>query len=120
MKMLSEAISYFWNFDRSDLILLMTFLAIVWYSWETRQLRKWQKKQAQLTLLSLHTQRQVASAEHHGRNFLPSGEDYARTVREIMEQGKFDPKLLFTPAFRDPITVGAKLWALLVRLRNRE
>lgn len=34
----------------SDWILFITFLAILWYSWETRKLRKLQQKQVLLSV----------------------------------------------------------------------
>ena len=35
------------------IVLCLTFFAIVWYSWETRELRKWQKRQAQLSVIHM-------------------------------------------------------------------
>ena len=99
----------FVNLNASDKILFVTFLAILWYSWETRQLRKWQIKQVQLTLLDLHLSRQIADEDHHSRRFFPFGEDYVRNLREIMELGKFDAKTLFSSSFHYPLTRRAKV-----------
>ena len=110
---------FFKKLNAGDWILLITFLAIVWYSVEPHLLRKWQKRQAQLTLLTMHLQRQIASQEYHGHRFFPFGEDYVKAIRGIMELGKFDARTLFSPAFHYPIKKREKIWVFIRGLRDR-
>jgi hypothetical protein len=41
------------------IVLLLTLGAIVWYSWEIRELRKWQKRQAQLSVIHMEMNRVI-------------------------------------------------------------
>lgn len=87
----------------ADYIQIAIFFALLWYSWETHQLREWQKKQAQLTLLGLDMQRVKNHSENRG-NPTPYGEAFPMIIRKIYEQGKFNPKVLYSPAFHQPLT----------------
>lgn len=41
-------------------ILFFTLIAILWYSWETRELRKWQRRQAQLSVIHMEMNRVIS------------------------------------------------------------
>ena len=91
------------NLTIADGIQIFIFVILFWYSWETRQLRKWQKKQAQLTILSLDMQRVKSSSENHF-NPTPYGEKFPLIIRKIYELGEFDPKVLYSRAFHQPLS----------------
>ena len=92
----------------SDWILLFTFFAIVWYSWETRQLRKWQQKQVQLSIVDLDMQRVRSNAEGRG-NPTPYGEAFPIIMRKIYDSGNFDPKVLYSPTYHQPLTLTGRI-----------
>lgn len=92
----------------ADYIQIAIFIALVWYSIETHLLRKWQKKQAQITLLSLDMQRVKNGAETRS-NPTPYGKPFPIIVREIYELGKFDSKTLYSRAFHYPISLKQKI-----------
>lgn len=97
--------------NTADYIQIAIFIALVWYSIETHLLRMWQKKQAQITLLSLDMQRVKNGAETCS-NPTPYGKPFPTIVREIYELGKFDPKILYSQAFHQPISLKQRtiLW----------
>jgi len=91
----------------ADYIQISIFITLFWYSWETRQLRKWQKKQAQLTILGLDMQRVKTHSE--GRiNPAPYGEKFPIIIRKIYELGEFDPKIMYSPMFHQPLNIYQK------------
>lgn len=96
------------NLSVADYIQISIFVVLFWYSWETRQLRKWQKRQAQLTILDLDMQR-VRHSSVSGGNPTPYGEKFPIIIRKIYELGKFDPKVLYSPAFHNPLSFSQKV-----------
>lgn len=99
------------NLSVGDYIQFAILIALLWYSRETYLLRKWQKKQVQLTLLNLDMQRVKNQADLQG-NPTPYGKDFPIIMREIYELGKFDLKILYSRAFHRPISTRQKfiLW----------
>jgi len=95
------------NFTIGDCIQIFILVALVWYSIETRQLRKWQKRQAQLTILELDMKR-VETVATQRFNPAPYGEDFPMIIRKIYELGKFNPKTLYSRGFHKPLTFFAK------------
>lgn len=93
-----------------DFIQLAILVGLIWYSIETHFLRKWQKKQLQLAILSLDMQRIRDSIELPG-NTTPYGEKFPIIIRKIYELGKFDLKFLYCEGFRGPISVSQKIMA---------
>lgn len=106
--MIDTVINFFKAFNRSDWILFVTLVAIIWYSWETHFLRKWQKKQAQATLVNLVMQ---ASINHEKLGNLHTL--YPKPIREIYELGKLDLRDFFSD--KRPLTVIDKLKAKFKR-----
>jgi len=102
MSVLQLVKNWFDQLKPSDWILLLTFLAIVWYSIETHFLRKWQKKQAQAALVNLVMQ---ASINHDKLGNLHSL--YPKPLRKIYELGKLDLRDFF--ADKQPLTFIDKL-----------
>lgn len=89
--MIGNVFNFFKAFSGSDWILSASLVVIIWYSWETHLLRKWQKKQAQATLVNLVMQ---ASINHDKLGNLHSL--YPRPIREIYELGKLDLRDFFS------------------------
>lgn len=106
------------NFSVPDFIQICIFIALLWYSWETSQLRKWQKKQAQLTVLGLDMQR-IRNHHDTGSNPTPYGEEISVIVRKIYELGKFDAKVLY--ANKEPLTFfGKKMKKVKNFIKNKK
>ena len=103
----------------ADIIQILIFVALFWYSLETRLLRKWQKKQVQLTILNLDMQRVKSTTEQRG-NPTPYGEKFPIIIRKIYELGKFNPKVLYSRAFHQPISFGQKSAARIKSLFKRK
>lgn len=99
-------INFFKNFTIADTIQFSIFIALIWYSWETHRLKKWQKKQVLLTILELEMQRKKNLKE--GCAF-DTGGLFPKIIREIYELGKFDPKELYSPAHHQPLTLRKKI-----------
>jgi hypothetical protein len=75
------------------LILFFTLLAIIWYSWETWQLRKWQKRSLQMSIVDLATKIKIANQESIRSGAGQSAyvtRDFPETLRKIYEEGRFD------------------------------
>lgn len=87
----------------ADIILFITFLAILWYSLETRWLRQWQTRQVQATLLMLDMQRVIHHAEHPSIR-MPYKESFPIIMRKIYELGEFDIKDLYSSTYHGSIT----------------
>jgi hypothetical protein len=96
------------NLSIADCIQILIFCALFWYSWETRQLRKWQKRQVQLTILDLDMQRVRSAYENRG-NPTPYGEKFPIIIRKIYELGKFNPKVLYCNGFHSPLNLTQKI-----------
>ena len=79
----------------SDWILLLTFFAIVWYSWETRQLRKWQRLQALLSIFFEQTKDWDSGMKVRTK--------YPLKIREIVETNKYDPKWAYSKNWHQPV-----------------
>jgi hypothetical protein len=78
----------------ADTIQIGIFCALIFYTWETRKLRKWQQKQVQLTILNMELDRRGNDA------LIPSY--YPKVVLEIYRDGCFDPNEMFTSIHRLP------------------
>jgi hypothetical protein len=104
----------------ADWIQILILFAIAWYSWETHLLKKWQKKQVQLTILGLEMQRKKNLKEGHA---FDTGGLFPNIIRKIYELGKFDPKELYSPAHHYPLTFLKKIFekiAKIFRKNNRK
>ncbi len=101
------------NLNTADYIQISILIALVWYSWETHQLKKWQKKQIQLSILELEMKRKRDMSEGH--SFSMKSGVFPSIIRNIYELGKFDPKELYSPAFHQPLT---RLGKLIKKLKN--
>lgn len=93
----------------SDIILIFTFFALVWYSFETRALRQWQKKQVQSAMFNLDIQRVMHHAEHPEIR-MPYGKPFPLIMREIYELGEFDLKDLYSSTYHDPLVKKNSMW----------
>jgi len=96
------------NLTVADYIQISIFVVLFWYSWETHQLRKWQKRQAQLTVLDLDMQR-VRHGATSRTNPTPYGEPFPIIIRKIYERGEFDPKVLYSRAYHQPLSSTQKV-----------
>lgn len=95
------------EFKIADWIQICILFAIGWYSWETHLLKKWQKKQVQLTILGLEMQRKKNFKEGHA---FDTGGLFPQIIRKIYELGKFDPKEFYSPAHHYPLTFFKKIF----------
>ena len=91
----------------ADYIQIFIFINLFWYSWETRQLRKWQKRQVQLSILEMDMQR--VQNTHNQGNPTPYAEPFPFIIRKIYETGNFDPKILYSKVFHQPLTWNSRL-----------
>lgn len=77
----------------TEFILFMTLLAIIWYSLETRWLRKWQKRSVQMSILELITDINKWNKESlrtgFGHTAYPTS-NLGETLRKIYEDGELD------------------------------
>ncbi|HBX16162.1 MAG TPA: hypothetical protein DEF57_02555 [Candidatus Magasanikbacteria bacterium] len=108
-------INFLENLTVADYIQISIFVVLFWYSWETHQLRKWQKRQAQLTVLDLDMQR-VRHGATSRTNPTPYSEPLPLIIRNIYERGKFDPKILYSRAYHQPLSFTQKVLQKLVNL----
>lgn len=99
--MIKDILDWFKSLSSSDWILVATFLAIVWYTLETRQLRKWQKLQTLLSVFFEQTKDWDSA--------MKARTQYPNKFREIVETGRYDPKWAYSPAYHHPITWKGKL-----------
>lgn len=90
------------NLVNSDIILLATFIALMWYSKETYELRKAQniankeqKKQLYLNLVEIEMRDKDAAYKTRIK--------YPLIIRKIIEKGEFDPKTLYSEAWHEDI-----------------
>ncbi len=86
--MIGKLASWVNGLSASDWILLVTFLAIVWYSWETRQLRRWQKLQVLLTIFFEQTEDWDSGMRVRTK--------YPSKLQEIVLKHKYDPKWAYS------------------------
>ncbi len=105
------------NFTIADYIQISILLALLWYSLETRQLKKWQKKLTQLQILQIDMERVKNQASGCG-NPTPYGEDFPIIIRKIYELGKFNPKVLYSRGFHHPITRFDKIKHWIINLKS--
>jgi len=96
------------NLHVPDYIQIIIALAIIWYSIETHFLRKWQKKQVQLSILDMDIQRIRNQQELRG-NVTPYRESFPMIIRDIYERGKFDVKILYSKNWHKPIGFKQKI-----------
>ena len=77
-------------------VLTFTLAAIIWYSWETRELRKWQKRQAQLSLIHMEMNR-IISEHANGPDRSPGARlgRWEIAQRKIIWEEEVDMKQLF-------------------------
>lgn len=108
------------SLNTADYIQIAIFCALLWYSIESHFLRKWQKKQVQLTILDLDMRRVKAHAETPQFNLSPYGEDFPIIVRKIYELGKFDPKILYSRAFHQPLSFMQKVAICIGGIRKHK
>ncbi len=92
---------WFGSFSKSDLILLATFCAIVWYTIETHRLRKWQQKNVQILILDLRQRILMHQNEMFNKNAQVdrniNNEEIANIMNDILKYGKFDIQKLYAP-----------------------
>ncbi len=101
--------NFIMRMNLSDWILFITFLAILWYSWETRKLRKLQQKQVLLSVFYEQTK------DWDGGMKVRT--EYPLKFREIVETGKYDPKWAYSSGWHQPVIkegVIKKYYKLLV------
>ncbi len=93
ISLIQNVIGWLREFSVSDWILFLTFLAIIWYSWETRKLREWQKRNLQMSILDLAVRIKIAGQESlragHGQTAYVT-KNFPETLRKIYEEGRLD------------------------------
>lgn len=83
---------FFSSLSSSDWILFFTLLAVIWYSYETRRLRKWQKLQVLLTIFFKQTDDWDSGMKSRTR--------FPEQLQCIIRDGKYDPRWAYSPARR--------------------
>ena len=81
------------------LILFLTLAAIIWSSYETRELRKWQIKNVQMSIINLQTNIKIAQQKslNEGNPVSPYvTNNFGETIRKIYEEGKLDLKDIYS------------------------
>lgn len=85
--------------NHTGLILFLTLVAIYWYSYETKQLRKWQTKTVQMSILELQTNIKIAQQKSLTENNPVSPyitREFGETIRKVYEEGKLDLKDIYS------------------------
>lgn len=101
LSFLTNIYIWFSTLTKSDLILLLTFIAIVLYTIETYKLRKWQQKSVQISILDLrqrilmHQNEMFSKNAQVDRNI--NNADIANIMNDILEKGRFDLRKLYAP-----------------------
>jgi hypothetical protein len=83
----------------SNLILFITLIAIVFYTIETRRLRKWQQKSVQIAIFDLRQRILMHGDEMRSKNVSSDlniqNKETINMMNDILEYGEFDFKKLY-------------------------
>jgi len=100
---IQQIYEWFYEFSGTDWILFFTFIVLFWYSVETHFLRKWQKKQVQLSIFNAEVQRFMNHGNLGGLSFR-----FPLILRKIYELGKLDLRELYSD--KQPIKLRDKFF----------
>ncbi len=85
--------------SKTDWILLLTLISIVWYSIETRLFRKWQTKSVQMSVINLQTNIKIAQQQSLREGAAQSPyitQDFPETIRKVYEDGVLDLREIYS------------------------
>ena len=87
----------------ADYIQIAILVAIVWYSYETFKLRKWQQKNVQISILDLQQRIHMHKDEnfHKGvqTNQNIGNKEIINMMNDILEHGKFNLRKIYVQGF---------------------